>query len=465
MRFFENIQKGNSKTLLQAVVLVLLLIIIAYFSVNQTAAMIIFCLLAVVVVIPILKNPTNGVLFCAFLLPFEYTPRLDLFGITIRLSQIAVLATLLSFIIHRVKIRLNKALLLFNLCFGFVVCLGLFKTPDLARSLQILVYIIFTCFLFPTLVISSIKTKEQLMHVLKVYVFAAVVTVGFGLYQFAAAFVVTNPGIIGLKNSYSLKEYIGLPRMQSVSTEPLYYANFLIAPIFLCMARLKKEKLYPWFLGVLFLGLALTLSRGAFLGMALSLLILVGWFLYKASIAKMFKIQRFGFILALISVFVVAGVVFNGKVASFLQDLGSFRVRQSNYEQAYKMFEDNMLLGVGLGGYGVNAVKQTDLTSGEVGYPIVNNQYLELLAENGILGLAAFMLFIFYVFYKGVEYCTEFLRKSKKTLAFLLLALLAILVQYASFSTLYIMNIWFVIALILTFNTLNKLDYKNDYAK
>jgi O-antigen ligase len=82
----------------------------------------------------------------------------------------------------------------------------------------------------------------------------------------------------------------------------------------------------------------------------------------------------------------------------------------------------------------------------EVGWFIVNNEYMEILAENGIVGLLVFLIILLTVFVRAIKAISkerdEFI---KSVLIGLSLALFGILVQYLTFSTLYIFHIWFLI--------------------
>ena len=74
---------------------------------------------------------------------------------------------------------------------------------------------------------------------------------------------------------------------------------------------------------------------------------------------------------------------------------------------------------------------------------------IEILAEGGIMAFIPFILLIILIFFRGIA---AFLKTGDKLLKTILIAFLlaffAILVQYLTFSTLYIIYIWFLIGLI-----------------
>jgi O-antigen ligase len=74
---------------------------------------------------------------------------------------------------------------------------------------------------------------------------------------------------------------------------------------------------------------------------------------------------------------------------------------------------------------------------------------LELLAENGAVGLIAFAILCLAIFFRAaVAYFRSQDKLLKALILGLSLALVGILVQYATFSTLYIFHIWFLIGLL-----------------
>jgi TctA family transporter len=74
---------------------------------------------------------------------------------------------------------------------------------------------------------------------------------------------------------------------------------------------------------------------------------------------------------------------------------------------------------------------------------------LELLAENGAVGLIAFIVLCLAILIRSaVAYFRSQDKLLKALILGLSLALVGILVQYATFSTLYIFHIWFLIGLL-----------------
>lgn len=77
---------------------------------------------------------------------------------------------------------------------------------------------------------------------------------------------------------------------------------------------------------------------------------------------------------------------------------------------------------------------------------IVNNETLELLSETGVIGLAAFLLFLIVLFRENTDHHAD---DAEPIRTACIAALLGMLAQYQTFSTLYIMHVWFTIGLLL----------------
>ncbi|GAH74752.1 unnamed protein product, partial [marine sediment metagenome] len=94
---------------------------------------------------------------------------------------------------------------------------------------------------------------------------------------------------------------------------------------------------------------------------------------------------------------------------------------------------------------------------------IVNNEYLEILAESGILGLALFALIIIILIIRNIKAIIKAQDKFiKAILVGLLAAFIGILVQYNTFSILYVMHIWFTIGLMIAVQNIVLRNNKNN---
>ena len=80
---------------------------------------------------------------------------------------------------------------------------------------------------------------------------------------------------------------------------------------------------------------------------------------------------------------------------------------------------------------------------------IVNNEYLELLVETGVLGLVCFGAVVLVVLWQARVAASKMDSAFVQAVVYgLMAALVATLVQYNTFSVLYIMHIWLLIGLL-----------------
>ena len=271
------------------------------------------------------------------------------------------------------------------------------------------------------------------------------------------------------------KSTFGFARIQSTSIEPLYFANYLFIPIALTVVMLLNgtmNRIVNWKIAYLALAIfavnfVLTVSRGAYIGM---IAMIVALLIFQVKL--IFRIKT---ILALLLVFIaVFGGAFLALYKNESRALDEFIAhvavedrtegesvvsRLNAAEQAIELYKNHPVLGIGIGNFGPNVQFDPSETPDE-GWFIVNDEYLEILAEMGMVGLIVFALIILSLYIRAFIA----LAGSKNSfmrifLSSMLIALLGILVQYATFSTIYIFHIWFTIALVSA-ATIKLLDYE-----
>lgn len=426
-----------------------------------TISIIIIVLLAVFLYI--LKSPIRGIYLITFFLPFEYLGSWDWNGITIRLSQVLAVMIILAWILdglgkRSLKFTRNSVFIFISLFF-LVNIISLVNAPNLLHSILVLLFIIFTVafgFTIPNLVLR----KEQLIKIIKVLFVSTFLVSLFGLYQFAGDMLGLSQNFTGLRFQYT-KEILGFTRIQSTFLEPLYFANFLILPITLLIVLLinKKEKFNKWWLGaVLFLAslnFILTVSRGAYVGLFFALIALA--VIYRKKIFKP-KILLSCF-LAFLLLVIISSQFLGGQIGDFvlhLQDSFSgaaFKERTETFTQAFSAWQEHPIIGIGPGSFGPWVYVSPFIIPG-AGWKIVNNLYLEILAESGILGLIFFISSLIILFINSIKTILKSAGINKIIMAGLLAAFIGVFIQYNTFSILYIMHVWFLIGLMLAVQNL-----------
>jgi O-antigen ligase len=118
---------------------------------------------------------------------------------------------------------------------------------------------------------------------------------------------------------------------------------------------------------------------------------------------------------------------------------------------ATQAFRARPLLGYGIGSFGTYA-KRTDpkFYPASGNSPTVNDEYLEVLAETGILGAVALLGLVLTLAWRAVTALRQPLAATNRTwLAALIATAIAYGIQYYAFSTLYIPHIWVAVGLLL----------------
>lgn len=420
--------------------------------------------LGIVACIAIFRQPVVGVLLIAFFLPFERIGSVEVGSFTLRISQVLVAATLLAYLVRllrRAQTFRPFPILVPLLLFFTANLLSFTQAVNLPRALTVFGFTVFTATV-AFLVSQFIRSERDLHRLVTILFITATLVSIFGLFQFVGDLIGLPTSITGLRDLYT-KEVFGFPRVQSTMLEPLYFGNFLLLPIAFALAFLfSKRSPFSWYalvplLGMFVVNLVLTLSRGAYLAAIVTTVIILG-----LSVRRLFSPIRIAAILIiLVGVYVGVTRVFNltgdvdfylGRFATQASDFfsgASFADRADTFAAAWQSIKDHPIFGIGTGNFGPSVSDQA-LVTPEKGWLIVNNEYLEVLAETGILGLLTFLGVLFVLVMRSIR---GFLAKADPLLKTYLIATFAafvgILVQYGTFSILYIMHIWFAIGLLI----------------
>lgn len=411
------------------------------------------------------RTPLYGVFALAAVLPLERIGAIEYGSVTIRLSQIILLYLLVVTLLQWLAApRANRPAGFFHnpifvplLLFLATAWVSLLWTPHLTRSLTVLGYITFTTTV-ALLVPYYLTDWKKIIALLRVLLISAFVVSVFGLYQFTGDIAGLPQAFTGLRDLYT-KDILGLPRVQSTAYEPLYFGNYLLLPLMLGCAlfftwgknSLASARQISIFLLVTGLAFILTLARGAFLAAAIGLIVVL---LFNAK--TIFRPER-------LMIFLAAAGLLGGAAWYVLVNTGgplvnnwdtftkhvlnvfsgaSFEERSYTLEQGLRLFGEKPLFGHGIGAFGP-ALSPYTFVEPKQGWAIVNNEYVEILAEQGILGLAGFVGIILAI---CVSWLAAFRRtkdaQQRAILIALIAALAALLTQYLTYSTLYVMHMW-----------------------
>lgn len=421
-----------------------------------------------------------GGLFSIFLLvlPLERIGSLDVAGFTLRVSQVCIVL-LFGFIFLEIIARYRRSVIFAPPLFLYVLYLAFslfsfWDTFDIKRSL--LIFILHLFMLVVAVVIAQVITKkEQLERYIQLFMLVSIVIAGLGLLQFVGDMIGLPQSITGLSDRY-VKSVIGIPRIQATFIEPLYFANYLLMPLSLSVAMFftknnQKEKRNYFILALLFsIVLLLTVSKGgiAAAGCAILVILLI---MFRRLVTL--KNIMYGIVIVAIGGLMTWSALaitnrqadmstYIAKAQEVVFGGGSVFERQEAYRLAVEAYQSSPIYGIGLGSFG-GYFSGYQIGSPDYGWPIVNNQYLEVLAETGIVGFVSFVVFIISI---AVYAYWAILRMNDPAgigiTTGLLAAYIGTLVQYMTFSTLYIMHIWVLIGMLMTASALYAPSIKKD---
>lgn len=412
-----------------------------------------------------IKYPMYGLAIFIFSIPFERIPSISLAGANLRISQALLACTIMAFLIKKLASR--SFIIKFSpyiwvyLLFLLTLLLSFSHMLAVTRGVMVTTFIAFTS-LTIWIIPAILQSKKDLHLIIKILFWVTIAISVFGIYQFFGDMIGLPMSLTGLKDIYT-KVVFGYPRVQSVMQEPLYLANFLIIPLSLAITlyirkiNIFTNKFYISFIALVGLVFLMTISRGGYLGLAVTIVVIL-----------------FGSLIALIRPHVITGAIVAALVVALgltavinFSDFGRKAIEETEkhffnaldsastlqrfgtFEQAQKAFAEQSLTGVGIGNFGPWSTNYPDQLPIS-GWPIVNNQTLETLAETGMLGFGALLLFLLVLFVRSMG--ALFKAKDpmlRATMLAMIAAFVGVLVQYQFFSTLYIMHIWTLIALMI----------------
>ncbi|GAB4144458.1 MAG: hypothetical protein OHK0017_02990 [Patescibacteria group bacterium] len=411
--------------------------------------------------------------FLVLSLPFERIPSLELGGFNVRISQLIVLLGFYFLAILLIKRDKQlfalkiKSITWFIVAFWIGLIPSLFLAVNEMRQYQVLIatgLVFGAAFLVSHFNQDLTRTIKHLSYLLS--------AVGiFGIYQFLGDFVGLPSTLTFLRPQYT-KMVFGFARVQATAIEPLYWGGMLLLPStwFLLRLMTTKKSNFNWpsflinvcCLVLVYVNLVLTLSRGAYLALVISLLIGV------VAAAKYINWRVvLTFLLPSVLLLTIPTYIYLANsqyyklidsatehIANVFSDRqASTNERLSYLNDAFRLLPENIVFGIGSGNYG----PRLDQGTNSDGWLIVNNVYLEVLLEQGILAFTAFIAMFLYFVWRGLKKIATMLQSNEKynldqklALIALVSALSGYLAQWATFSPIFIMPIFILLGLLVT---------------
>lgn len=417
--------------------------------------LLLFCGLAVF----FYRQPKWAFPVVVFFLPFE---RIGSYALNpasgrpiIRIVQVIIAAFVASALIRFFgQIRDRKKVLKLLLPLGaFIVTAGV--SAALPNYTQLWTAY-FTLLVLAALVVTVSATLDE--HSNNLAYWALVVSASavclFGLFQFFGDLAGLPPSWTGLLPTYT-KTALGFPRIQSTAMEPLYFANYLLIPLFMIGWRwlndqLKLPRLEISVLILISLTFLLTMSRGAFVSAVAATIIGLVFFRPKISWSKKIgKLTASGAILIVLTIgllslssrithnsWIKAPKQFFELSSSQLTKSVSYTDREQTRRLALDIWKQNPLFGVGLSGIGPYLHNYPPVYTHGTSVSL-NNQAFDLLAEVGAIGFVAY-----YTLLAGLLLSAWRRQEQSLELKALAIALIAITAQAQSFSGFLIAHNW-----------------------
>ena len=221
--------------------------------------------------------------------------------------------------------------------------------------------------------------------------------------------ILTGFAGITLTSVYAVYQGLsGMSRANGFYGYPMTLAGWLCIFLPLLLIEFFERKLlgkYYWLAGLSFCicsaGLVFNATRGAWLAVTIVCGVLLLYYMFKSKRNLAVSI----IFIALISTVLVN----NPKFMHRLDTIDDFNKYQSNTERiliwqsAWNMFKDHPILGVGLGQYTENyQQKYISPQAKEPNLTHAHNNFMQMLAENGIVGFASFVIMFGYIIFKNL---------------------------------------------------------------
>ena len=228
-------------------------------------------------------------------------------------------------------------------------------------------------------------------------------------YSNAQKLMLTTFAGITISSVYAVYQGLsGMSRANGFYGYPMTLAGWLCIFSPLLLIEFFERKLlgkYYWLAGMAFCicnaALIFNGTRGAWLAVAIVCAMLLIYY--------MFKSKRNMSIIIIFVVLITSILVNNTKFMHRLDTIDDFNKYQSNTERiliwqsAWNMFKDHPVLGVGLGQYTENyREKYVSPLAKEPHLTHAHNNFMQMLAENGIIGLAGFVIMFGYIILKNL---------------------------------------------------------------
>ncbi len=263
---------------------------------------------------------------------------------------------------------------------------------DMISSVKIAMLVsAFTIFYF--VIVNSIQNKKQLKIMLNIFVIAGGIVSVYGIYQYLFAGSFASSSFVDKEMFQDIKTRVnGTFDNPNVLGEYLLFVIPIVASLFISSKGWLNKIFYLGVGGVTAICLALTYSRGCYLGLLLALAVFVLLISLKWIVAFLLGVM-------VAPAFLPQSIINRFSSIGNMSD-SSTSYRVSIWKGAIDMIKDYWYRPIGQGTVAFNSIYPLYSYSG-VGAQHTHNLFLQLLIETGILGMLSF-LGVIYKFFQNV---------------------------------------------------------------
>jgi len=323
------------------------------------------------------------------------------------------------------KTNLNLPILIFIL----LMTISLFRSQNIIISLNdYLIFIIYFFLYF--LITNNINNKMDFNAIVKLFFIISIIIALYTIIQY-----------------YNLDPYLNdLARITSTIGQKNWISNYLalIFPLifsyFLLEEITKNKVFYYLLLSILYTTLLICQSRGIWISMGLTLFIGI-FFIYKFKIYKEFKNNQKWLYLLLITFLIITIIystdsflninrstitVYQRASSTFDEQDPSINMHILTWKNTLQMIKDNPWWGSGIGTFKVNYLNyQAEFLKTNPDYleyfanaREAQNEYLQLGAELGLIGLGIFLSIVVIFYYMVLNFFKKEKNIEKKMILF-----------------------------------------------
>ena len=324
------------------------------------------------------------------------------------------------------KSRANTPILLFIL----VMTISLFRSDFFRISLNDYITFLFYFILY-FFIRNNITDKIELKSFIKIFYLISFIVSLYTLIQY-----------------YGYDPYLkGLPYLSSTIGQKNWISNYLVMifPIifsyFLLENSKRKKIVFIILLSIIYTNLVICQSRGIWISIALTTILAI-YIIFKFNILTIFQENK-RWLTSLLIIFLIITTIYSTEnplnksaitvteraISTFNEKDPSINTRMLIWRTTFEMIKDYPLLGIGIGTFRINYLNYQAkylkdnpdylkyyATAGEA-----HNEYLQMSAELGIVGLGVFLSILF-IFYSSIlNYLEKKINNKDKIIVFGLL--------------------------------------------